>query len=1107
VALNDAPISAEIHGDVTSFNSLIGVDPRFVDAANGDYRLLVTSIAINIGDDALAVDDSGVPLSTDLDGNARIVHGQVDIGAYEYQGPVATTWEVPSSVVTTLLDVADKADGEISLREAFVYGCMLAQDVTFAAGLTGGTVTLTEGELGAYRSLTVDATSIGALTVDAAGNSRVMFIANGAEVSLIGLTLTGGSTTSDGGGICNGGLLTLTNSTVSGNSATDDGGGIYNTGDLTVLDSVLSNNSTGGVEYCSGGGGIYNTGDLTVLDSVLSDNSASGVGNYSGGGGIYNYYGTLTLTNTTVSGNSASGVEYLNGGGGIYSFYGALTLTNTTVSGNSAAIDGGGIHNFYGALTVTNSAVLSNLATVDGAGIYNGWEGVLTLTYVTVDGNEADRRGGGIYNRGVTTLTDVTVSGNSAGDWGGGIYSNGELSMTNVLITANHAGYDGGGISSGGALTLTDSTVSGNSADRYGGAIYGYGTLVITDVVISDNIAEDEGGGIYNEGGTMVLTSVTISDNVATVGENHSGGGAIRHRNGTLAMSNCLVIGNELTWDDSEVLYPYGVGGGGIYNSGGMVTLANCTVSENMVTELPVSSGTYENGGGGIYTTSPATLTLNNSIVALNTSSADHPELYGAFGGSRNVIGVDPGFMDPDDGNYRLSGTSLAINRGDNALAVDADGQPLPTDLDGAPRISDGVVDLGAYEYQGSPDAGRESPSTTATILGDTTDSTDGQTSLREALVHAMVGDMATAVQFGPVLAGGRFVLTSGELLLHGGVSVDGQSIGSVTIDAAGADRVLYVVGNDEVVLSGLTITGGDAFRGGGIYNLVGPVTLMNSTVSGNSANNNGGGIYNDDGTVTLMNSTMSGNSSTGTYTRGGGIYNGNGALTLTNSTISGNSASGNGGGIYDNGNLTLNNTIVALNEAPTNPDIRGSFTNNSSLVGADPGFVRNPSPGADGVWGTEDDDYGDLLLLPTSPAVDAGDKDLLPPDEFDLDNDGNTAERLPIDLAGNPRIMLLGSTVDIGAYEFVLPQTVFAHHVFYNNSYFDGNDISGNFRQLHQLQSRHQRGHGGHQGPSRHAGIRRFWFQDQRSRGAGRVVGRSGSNRHRPPGRWCWRL
>ena len=58
----------------------ITLQPLFVDAAAGDFRLQPDSPCINAGN------NSYVTTSTDLDGNPRIVSGTVDIGAYEYQG-------------------------------------------------------------------------------------------------------------------------------------------------------------------------------------------------------------------------------------------------------------------------------------------------------------------------------------------------------------------------------------------------------------------------------------------------------------------------------------------------------------------------------------------------------------------------------------------------------------------------------------------------------------------------------------------------------------------------------------------------------------------------------------------------------------------------------------------------------------------------------------------------------------------------------------------------------------------------------------------------------------------------------------------------------------
>jgi FG-GAP repeat len=117
------------------------------------------------------------------------------------------------------------------------------------------------------------------------------------------------------------------------------------------------------------------------------------------------------------------------------------------------------------------------------------------------------------------------------------------------------------------------------------------------------------------------------------------------------------------------------------------------------------------------------------------------------------------------------------------------------------------------------------------------------------------------------------------------------------------------------VSISGVTIRNGGRITsdGGGIFN-VGTLTLTNSTVSGNSANNSeAGGIFNL-GALTLTNSTVSGNNS-GSNSDGGGISN-SGTLTLTNSTVSGNGAGMHDGGIYNANTANLFNATVTDNGA-----------------------------------------------------------------------------------------------------------------------------------------------------------------------------------------------
>ena len=72
-------------GTPRSESGTIDADPRFVDAANGDYRLAADSPLVDAGTDTPA----GGAAAQDLDGVARFQGAHIDIGAYERAGPLA----------------------------------------------------------------------------------------------------------------------------------------------------------------------------------------------------------------------------------------------------------------------------------------------------------------------------------------------------------------------------------------------------------------------------------------------------------------------------------------------------------------------------------------------------------------------------------------------------------------------------------------------------------------------------------------------------------------------------------------------------------------------------------------------------------------------------------------------------------------------------------------------------------------------------------------------------------------------------------------------------------------------------------------------------------
>ena len=142
-----------------------------------------------------------------------------------------------------------------------------------------------------------------------------------------------------------------------------------------------------------------------------------------------------------------------------------------------------------------------------------------------------------------------------------------------------------------------------------------------------------------------------------------------------------------------------------------------------------------------------------------------------------------------------------------------------------------------------------------------------GSGSLRQAVLNANSGDII-AFALSPSCS---TITLSSTIDIDTSVTIAGSGASALAVSGDGAVGVVEVASAVTVSISGLTIEDGNAEGGGGIFNN-GTLTVTNSTLSNNTANNagvGGGGIYND-GTLTVANSTLSNNSA---GFDGGGIY------------------------------------------------------------------------------------------------------------------------------------------------------------------------------------------------------------------------------------------
>ncbi len=433
------------------------------------------------------------------------------------------------------------------------------------------------------------------------------------------------------------------------------------------------------------------------------------------------------------------------------------------------------------------------------------------------------------------------------------------------------------------------------------------------------------------------------------------------------------------------------------------VTLKNLVIADGKAT------GTGELGaGGGIYTESRSTLTVENSTLRNNVATGEGGgAIFAGFRSNNTILNSTFDGNDATPTNSERGGGAIAIKSVSNTSVI---GSTFTNNK----GINGGAINslLSALTVEDSVFINNDS--TAGGIFNQDTMGYGG----------AIYTDGASETTNAD---------TSGEIIIRSSRFEGNRGAGQ------GGGLFLYVYDGDRIVIEEskilnnqvITSSNGDAL-GGGLRLGNGEATIRNTTFANNIAESQGGGLWVGERTnLDLVNTTFSENRAelaNTTQGLGGGIainIRDGYTVNILNSTIANNLAGRQGGGFWGGGtNTTLTNTIVANNVGVNGFNVKqqtgfqfNDGGNNIQFPGKnlnDPQDVNVTANVliADPLLGPLQEIEGFLIhpLLPGSPAIDAGNNAVAPATDqrgqirpFDGDENGT-------------------AVADIGAYELGIP-------------------------------------------------------------------------------------
>ncbi|MFI3163085.1 MAG: right-handed parallel beta-helix repeat-containing protein [Bacillota bacterium] len=706
----------------------------------------------------------------------------------------------------------------------------------------------------------------------------------------------------------------------------------------------------------------YSTGtveNLNVSGSVTSTNTSAG---YIGGVVGYNYKGTVSncTFDGTVSGKYVGGIVGMNSGGTIKNCTSSATVTtsayyaggivgNSTNSGSKISnctftgeVYGGGTiggiagqNGSYSIITnCVNEGTISGTSSVGGiASSVGGIVGISQGSGATVKN---------CYNTGNVTGTDSGIGGVVGNIVSGAVYNC--YNTGNVTGDSNVGGVVGsnnGTVSN--CYAFSGISVTGNDGDN--------SSVTAGSVILIGKNSKDttQYNAIFADGGVLTWaddSKYSDSDEDECKTLLSALNAYVDADNGTNNLSSWVSAAGENV-GDAFAVFPVatlvdGYGGevailgdgSAVYTYGEVsyttaladdITVGDITISKDHINSLLAKWQAITDGGSGMIYVDGKELTDNSTYTT--TLSAGNYYIAEDIIELDNLIKISGEVV-----NLALAGNVIDGNgyEGDKIIAISIEnGSTLNLYGNGA-TIGYGTGVGADYSYK----------------LGDTYAGT-GYTAITGGLItggtKGVEVNSGTLNMYGTTIAGnsssGVFAYNGASVYIEnatisgnasttygGGVHI--QNATNVTIknstisnNSAENGGGVYIASTETAKLSGNTISGNSAENGGGVYidataTATETATLSGNTISGNTATTYGGGVYIDATATATETATLSGNTISGNSAEnGGGVYN-DGTLEMNGDEISGNTATENGGGVYNVGTLTMKGDEISGNTA-----------------------------------------------------------------------------------------------------------------------------------------------------------------------------------------------